>query len=192
MTAQLRTMLGTHHIGTTSLNLLSSSLAPTTNADYDNGVRQLAAFCHEEGIHSLQATSQSLVRYTAWLGLQGTVAAASLQKYYSAVDKFLPRPPATADCRRRSTRGRTTRTRNASIMTTSGKHTPTVTGLLGPRHARRRSSAPRTLAVDTAGTTPHRYVPGYAGGVYQLCALLQSQDRLRSMGKDLTTDRPLR
>jgi hypothetical protein len=51
-------------------------------------MRQFTAFCHEEGIHPLQATAQSLVRYTAWLGLQGTVAAVSLQHYYSAANKF--------------------------------------------------------------------------------------------------------
>jgi hypothetical protein len=81
-------MLGTHHIGTTALNFLSNSLASTTYANYDSGIRQFAAFCHEGGIRPLQATTQSLVRYTAWLGLQGTVHSASLQQYYSAVNKF--------------------------------------------------------------------------------------------------------
>jgi site-specific recombinase XerD len=51
-------------------------------------MRQFAAFCHEENIHPLQATTQSIVRYTAWLGLQGTVAATSLLQYYSAINKF--------------------------------------------------------------------------------------------------------
>jgi hypothetical protein len=44
MTAQLRNVLGTDYIVTTSLNLLCSSLAPTTYANYDSGMRQLAAF----------------------------------------------------------------------------------------------------------------------------------------------------
>jgi site-specific recombinase XerD len=88
MTTQLRKLLGTDQVGTATLHLLSSSLAPTTYANYDSGVRQFAAFCHEEDIHPLQATTQSIVRYTAWLGLQGTVAAASLQHYYSAINKF--------------------------------------------------------------------------------------------------------
>jgi site-specific recombinase XerD len=51
-------------------------------------MRQFAAFCHEEDIHPLQATTQSIVRYTAWLGTQCTVAATSLQQYYSAINKF--------------------------------------------------------------------------------------------------------
>jgi hypothetical protein len=51
MTAQQRNMLGTDHIGTATLNLLSSSLAPTKYANYDSGMRKFAAFCHEEGIH---------------------------------------------------------------------------------------------------------------------------------------------
>jgi hypothetical protein len=80
--------LGTGHVGDTALHLLSSSLAPKTYANYDSGMRQFAAFCHEEDIHPLQATTQSVVRYTAWLGLQGTVAVASLQQYYSAIYKF--------------------------------------------------------------------------------------------------------
>ena len=88
MTTGLRNLLGTDLIGTTALHLLSSSLAPTTYANYDSGLRQFAAFCHEENIHPLLATTQSVVRYTAWLGLQGTVAAASLQQYYSAINKF--------------------------------------------------------------------------------------------------------
>jgi hypothetical protein len=68
--------------------LLSNSLAPTTYANHDNGMHQFAALCHEEGIHPLQTTTQSIVRYTTWLGLHGTVAAASLQHYYSAINKF--------------------------------------------------------------------------------------------------------
>jgi site-specific recombinase XerD len=80
--------------------MLSSSLAPTTYSNYDNGMRQFAAFWHEENIHPLQATTQSVVRYTARLGLQGTVADASLQQYYLAINKFFPRPTAAADrCR---------------------------------------------------------------------------------------------
>jgi cephalosporin-C deacetylase-like acetyl esterase len=51
-------------------------------------MRQFDAFCHEEGIHPLQAITQSIVCYTAWLGLQGTVVAASLQENYSAINKF--------------------------------------------------------------------------------------------------------
>jgi hypothetical protein len=46
MTGRLRNLLGTDHIGTTALHLLSSSLAPTTN-NYDSSMRQFAAFCHD-------------------------------------------------------------------------------------------------------------------------------------------------
>jgi hypothetical protein len=88
MTAHLRKLLGTDQVGTTALHMMSSSLAPTTYANYDSGMLQFAAFCHKEDIHPLKATAQSIVRYTAWLGLQGTVAAASLRQYYSAINKF--------------------------------------------------------------------------------------------------------
>jgi hypothetical protein len=80
MTAHLHKLLGTDQVGTTTLNLHNTSLAPTTYANSGNGMHQFAAFCHEEGIHPLQATTHSIVRYTTWLGLQGTVAAASQQQ----------------------------------------------------------------------------------------------------------------
>jgi hypothetical protein len=51
-------------------------------------MRQFFAFCSKEGISPLHATPASMVRYTAWLGLLGTVAASFLQPYYSAVNKF--------------------------------------------------------------------------------------------------------
>jgi hypothetical protein len=65
MIAQLRKLLGTDQVGTTALNLLNNSIAPITYANYDSGMCQFAAFCHEEDIHPLQATTQSIVRYTA-------------------------------------------------------------------------------------------------------------------------------
>jgi hypothetical protein len=43
--------------------------------------------CHEEGIHPLQTTTQSIVDYIALLGLHGTVAATPLQQYYPAINK---------------------------------------------------------------------------------------------------------
>jgi hypothetical protein len=76
--------------------MLSNSLAPSSYANYDSAMRQFFAFCSEEGISPLQATPGSMVRYTAWLGLLGTVAASPLQPYYSAVNKFFrdhKRPP---------------------------------------------------------------------------------------------------
>jgi hypothetical protein len=88
MTAQLRKLLGTNHVGTTTLTMLCNSLAPTTYANNDSGMRQFTAFCHEEGIHPLQATTQSIVCYATWLGLHGTVAAVSLHQNYSAINKF--------------------------------------------------------------------------------------------------------
>jgi hypothetical protein len=45
-------MLGTDHIGNTTLTLLNNSLAPTTYANYDSDMRQFVASCHEEGIQT--------------------------------------------------------------------------------------------------------------------------------------------
>jgi hypothetical protein len=52
-------------------------------------MRQFAAFCHQESNHPLLATTQTVVRYTTWLGPHGSIVAASLKQYYSAVNKFL-------------------------------------------------------------------------------------------------------
>jgi hypothetical protein len=156
MTPQLRKLLGTDRIGTTALNMLSSSLAPTTYANYDSGMRQFAAFCHEEDMHPLQATTQSIVRYTTSLGLQGTVAAASQQQYYSVINKFFPRPPPRADCRRQPLSGRTPRTRNAARMATRHGRPPTVTSPLGSQATRRSNPNPQTPNMETTGTTSNR------------------------------------
>jgi hypothetical protein len=43
-----------------------------------------------------------------------------------------------------------------------------------PRHVRSRNPARQKLNEDTTDTTPHREVPSNAGGVYQLCVLMQS------------------
>jgi hypothetical protein len=62
MTGELWNLLRTGQIGTTALNLLSNSPAPTTYANYDTCMRHFAAFCHEEDIYPLQATTKSIVR----------------------------------------------------------------------------------------------------------------------------------
>jgi hypothetical protein len=68
--------------------MLSNSLAPSTYANYDSALRQFFAFCTEKNIAPLQATPASMIRYTAWLAMLGTVAASSLHPYFSAVNKF--------------------------------------------------------------------------------------------------------
>jgi hypothetical protein len=78
MIANLHTMLGADLVGITALSLLTSSFEPTTYENGDTGMRHFTAFCHEEGIHPLQSSTHSIVRYTAWVGLQGIVVIASL------------------------------------------------------------------------------------------------------------------
>jgi site-specific recombinase XerD len=88
MAEKFQTFLGTDIVGVTTISLLSKSLAPSTYANYDIALRQFFAFCEEENITPLQATPATMVRYTTWLGLLGTVAASSLQPYFSAVNKY--------------------------------------------------------------------------------------------------------
>jgi hypothetical protein len=81
-------LLGSDKLGVTAVALLSNSLAPSTYASYDSALRQFFIFCTHENIAPLQATPATMVRYIAWLALLGTVAASSLQPYFSAVNKF--------------------------------------------------------------------------------------------------------
>jgi site-specific recombinase XerD len=81
-------LLGTDKLGVMAVALLSNSLAPSTYASYDSALKQFFIFCTEENIAPLQATPATMVRYTSWLALLGTVAASSLQPYFSAVNQF--------------------------------------------------------------------------------------------------------
>jgi hypothetical protein len=89
MPTKLRDLLGTDPLGTVAIGLLNSSLAPSTYANYDNALRQYLTFCAAERVPPLHATPTTVVRYTAWLGLHGTLAAGSMQRpYFSAVNKY--------------------------------------------------------------------------------------------------------
>eukprot|EP00873_Tetraselmis_striata_P022420 jgi/Tetstr1/442684/TSEL_030776.t1 len=88
MTAELRSLLGTDDVGQAALGLLTGSLAAGTYRNYDSGMRSFATFCEQEGLRPLQAATSTIVRYTAWLSMQGTVGAESLQQYYSSINKY--------------------------------------------------------------------------------------------------------
>jgi hypothetical protein len=88
MTTKFRTLMSTDSAGTTAIGLLSSSLAPSTYANYDNTLRHYFAFCAEEHLPPLQATPSTMVRYATWLGLFGTVVAGSLQPCFSSVNEY--------------------------------------------------------------------------------------------------------
>jgi hypothetical protein len=88
MAKTFQTLLGIDTLGARTISLLSKSLAPATYANYDITMRQFFAFCVEENLPPLLGTPATMVRYTAWLGLLGTVAANSMQPYFSAVNKY--------------------------------------------------------------------------------------------------------
>jgi hypothetical protein len=51
-------------------------------------MRHYFAFCAQEKNLPLQATLGTMIRYTAWLGLLGTVVARSMQHDFLAVNKY--------------------------------------------------------------------------------------------------------
>eukprot|EP00873_Tetraselmis_striata_P010232 jgi/Tetstr1/430496/TSEL_020304.t1 len=60
-----------------------------TLKSYAGRLSQFAEFCHDsENISPLEATTATVVRYVAWIGERGHIAAKSLQPYLSAINTF--------------------------------------------------------------------------------------------------------
>eukprot|EP00873_Tetraselmis_striata_P018324 jgi/Tetstr1/438588/TSEL_027139.t1 len=80
---------GSDELGQRTLDLLSSSLSAQTLKSYAGRLAQFAEFCHDsENISPLEATTATVVRYVAWIGERGLIAAKSLQPYLSAINTF--------------------------------------------------------------------------------------------------------
>eukprot|EP00873_Tetraselmis_striata_P017141 jgi/Tetstr1/437405/TSEL_026087.t1 len=81
---------GSDKLGQRTLDLLSSSLSGQTLKSYAGRLSQFAEFCHDsESISPLEATTTAtVVRYVAWIGERGHIAAKSLQSYLSAINTF--------------------------------------------------------------------------------------------------------
>eukprot|EP00873_Tetraselmis_striata_P001235 jgi/Tetstr1/421499/TSEL_012447.t1 len=80
---------GSDELGQRTLDLLSSSLSAQTLKRYAGRLSQFAEFCHDsENISPLEATTATVVRYVAWIGERGHIAAKSLQPYLSAINTF--------------------------------------------------------------------------------------------------------
>eukprot|EP00873_Tetraselmis_striata_P007265 jgi/Tetstr1/427529/TSEL_017655.t1 len=80
---------GSDELGQRTLDLLSSSLSAQTLKSYAGRLSQFAEFCHDsKNISPLEATTATVVRYVAWIGERGHIAAKSLQPYLSAINTF--------------------------------------------------------------------------------------------------------
>jgi hypothetical protein len=71
-------LVGTDDVDDLLLDLLTGSLAPTTDNNYGTGMRRFAAFCDEEGIIPIHTNAAEMLRFTTWLARAGSVAANSL------------------------------------------------------------------------------------------------------------------
>ena len=89
MKAALSSMLGEDSLGQQALSLVAGSLAATTVGTYGSAFQRFLSFCSQVGLDPLDTCEADVVRYLAWLGQEGTVAAASLQPYLSAINRFL-------------------------------------------------------------------------------------------------------
>ena len=84
-------------LGRLPLSLVASARAVGTYESYKGKLRLFLDFCASEGLNPLECGAGDLARYVAYLGLRGTIAAASLRPYLSAVrslytDFGLPAP----------------------------------------------------------------------------------------------------
>eukprot|EP00873_Tetraselmis_striata_P037466 jgi/Tetstr1/457730/TSEL_044276.t1 len=87
--AAAKDAFGSDELGQRTLDLLSSSLSAQTLKSYAGRLAQFAEFCHDsENISPLEATTATVVRYVAWIGERGHIAAKSLQPYLSAINTF--------------------------------------------------------------------------------------------------------
>eukprot|EP00873_Tetraselmis_striata_P026753 jgi/Tetstr1/447017/TSEL_034475.t1 len=87
--SRLHDAFGSDELGQRTLDLLSSSLSAQTIKSYAGRLAQFAEFCHDsENISPLEATTATVVRYVAWIGERGHIAAKSLQPYLSAINTF--------------------------------------------------------------------------------------------------------
>ena len=86
---KLEAWLGTDTVGQVAMELVLQRHCATTASSYGTGVRSFLSFCAEYSIDPAAVDSSHIQRYIAWMGLRGTVKAASLRNYLSAVNSFL-------------------------------------------------------------------------------------------------------
>eukprot|EP00873_Tetraselmis_striata_P000347 jgi/Tetstr1/420611/TSEL_011699.t1 len=80
---------GSDELGQRTLDMLSSSLSAQTLKSYAGRLSQFAEFCQDsENISPLEASTATVVRYVAWIGERGHIAAKSMQPYLSAINTF--------------------------------------------------------------------------------------------------------
>ena len=94
--------LGADALGRTARMLLGASRAPRTYGNYGPKVRLFLAFCQQEGLRLDGIGPAQMVRYVAFLGQRGTIAATSLRPYLAAPRALytdLGLPPPDADSR---------------------------------------------------------------------------------------------
>ena len=84
-----RQLLGADELGRLAADLAATALHPSTYRNYGTALRPYLQYCATYSVHPLHVTPLDAARYVAWLGLRGTVAAASLQQYLSAVNRYL-------------------------------------------------------------------------------------------------------
>lgn len=88
MSAHLFQHLGTDRLSQLAISLISSALEPNTYASYGQKIQKFTRFCDEHGLNLLNCQTTDVLRYVAWLGAEGRIAADSVQPYLSAINRL--------------------------------------------------------------------------------------------------------
>jgi hypothetical protein len=82
-------VLGSDVLGRAASSLFQSATTTRTDLNFNSNLISFFAYCDENLIEPLEVGPTDVARFIAWIGMRGTVAAASLQPYLSAINKFL-------------------------------------------------------------------------------------------------------
>jgi hypothetical protein len=84
----MQEVFGDDPLGVVATTLFQSSTSKGTDDNYSSNLRCFLSFCNESFLDPLAVTPIDIARFVVWIGRRGTVAAANLQPYLSAVNKF--------------------------------------------------------------------------------------------------------
>ena len=88
-TAAMNTVFGDDELGRAATILFQSATTEGTDRNYSSNLKSFFQFCACSLLEPQGVTPIDIARYIAWLGQEGTVAAASLQPYLSSINKYL-------------------------------------------------------------------------------------------------------
>ena len=85
----MNAVFGNDELGRAATSLFQAATTEGTDKNYSSNLKSFFEFCNVSLLEPQGVTPIDIARYIVWLGQRGTVAAASLQPYLSAINKYL-------------------------------------------------------------------------------------------------------